>query len=419
MLPRKKIYNIGVINYTICGSDCSIKTTVPAFVSNRMKAKRLVTLLMGTSPAYVRELAQGVAQFNREHSHWVIRFEGHRMEDPPPKWLKNWKGDGILVRVGNRRVAAAVLEAGVPAVAFRWAVATPGIPAIGTDQRAVAAMAVAHLRERGFRLFAACGMPHGAQHPLDERVNAFERIVKDVGFDCDVFEAEPNRTWEQEQERIARWLKSLPKPIGVMACNDERGVQLLNACSRSDLAVPEQVAVLGAGNDDCLCSLAHPPLSSIDMAPRRIGYEAAALLERMMNGERVAATEILIPPRAVVMRHSTDVLATGDQAVVRAAAFIRDHACDGIHLRDVLEHVKLSRWALEPRIKRVLGRTIYREIQRVQIERVKHLLTRTDLPIKQIAAQTGLNYLQYLTRAFGRITGQTPAQYRKQARNPL
>jgi LacI family transcriptional regulator len=109
-------------------------------------------------------------------------------------------------------------------------------------------------------------------------------------------------------------------------------------------------------------------------------------------------------------------LATGDPAVVRAVAFIRDHACEGIHLRDVLNQVKLTRWALEPRIKRVLGRTIYQEIQRVQIERVKDLLTRTDLPIKQIAEQTGFHYLQYLTRAFGRATGETPARYRKQMR---
>ena len=149
------------------------------------------------------------------------------------------------------------------------------------------------------------------------------------------------------------------------------------------------------------------------MGPRRIGYEAAALLERMMNGDHVAPGEILVPPRAVITRHSTDVLATGDQAVVRAVAFIRDHACEGIHLCDVLAHVKLTRWALEPRIKRVIGRTIYQEIQRVQIERVKDLLTRTDLPIKQIAAQSGFRYVQYLTRAFGRTVGQTPAQDRK------
>lgn len=385
---------------------------------NRMKRKRLVALLMGTSPAHVRELAQGVAQFNREHGHWIIRFESHRMDEPPPKWLKTWKGDGILVRVGNRRLAAAVLETGVPAVAFRWAVPTPGIPAIGTDHHAVAEMAAAHLRERGFRHFAACGPAPGVQAPLDERVNAFARVVGGLGFPCGVFQAKPGRTWEQEQAEIVRWLKSLPRPVGIMACNDERGLQVLNACYRAGIPVPEQVAVLGAGNDDCLCSLSHPPLSSMDLAPRRIGCDAAALLERMMDGKCVAAPETLIPPLRVVTRHSTDVLATGDQSVQRAAAFIRSHACDGIHLCDVLDHVKLSRSALERRLKLVLGRTIHQEIRRAQLERVKELLTRSNLPIKQIATQTGFHYLSYLTRAFGHATGRTPAQYRRQARNP-
>ena len=381
-----------------------------------MKAKRTVALLMETSVAYVRELAQGVAQFNREHGHWVIRFEGHRMEDPPPKWLRNWRGDGILVRVGSRGMAAAVRESAVPAVAFRWALPTPGLPSIGTDHRAVARLAAAHLRERGFRHFAVCSLPRGVHPPLDERLDAFVQVVKEFGFHCDAFEAKPNRTWEQEQREIARWLKSLPKPVGALGCNDGRGVQLLNACGRAGLTVPEQVAVLGISNDDCLCSLAHPPMSSIDLGARRIGYGAAALLDRMMNGERVEPREILMAPEAVVTRRSTDVLATGDQAVVRAVAFIRDHACEGIHLRDVLDHMKLTRWALEPRIKRVLGRTMFQEIQRVQLEHVKDLLTRTDLPIKQIAVKTGFKYLQYLTRAFGRATGETPARYRKQMR---
>ena len=156
---------------------------------------------------YVRELAQGVAQFNREHNHWVIRFEDLPMGDPPPGWLKNWKGDGILIRVGDRRVAAAVRATGLPAVAFRWAVPTPGIPAIGTDHRAVSAMAAAHLRERGFRHFAACGLTRGVHPPLDERVDAFVQIVKESGYPCHVFEAKRNCTWEQEQAQIARWLR--------------------------------------------------------------------------------------------------------------------------------------------------------------------------------------------------------------------
>ncbi len=201
-----------------------------------------------------------------------------------------------------------------------------------------------------------------------------------------------------------------------MTCNDTRGLQVLRTCVSIGVAVPDQVAVIGAGNDDCVCSLCHPPLSSVDLAPEIIGYEASALLDRMMGKRRLPAQDIYVPPRGIVTRLSTDVLATPDQAVSKAVGFIRGHACDHILVGDVLEHVNLSRSALEPKLKQVIGRTIHQEIRRVQIERAKALLATTDLPTKQIASQTGFHYVQYLTRVFRKTTGHTPAVYRKRMR---
>jgi len=384
-------------------------------MSGTKNAKRRVALLIGMSPTYVRELAQGVARYNAEHGRWIVHFERCDPEAPPPPWLKTWKGDGILVRVGNRRMGRAVRETGLPAVAFRWATPTPGIPAIGTDQQAVAHLAAAHLRERGFRQFAAVGLARGVQSPLDERLDEFVACLNRDGFPCAVFRADGARFGPQQQQRLARWLRSLPAPLGILAVNDDTGLRVLNGCAQAGLMVPEQAAVLGAGNDDCLCGLAHPPLSSVDLSPRAIGYAAARWLDRLMDGRPIDQQELLVPPAGIVARLSTDVLATDDEAVVRAVAFIRDHACDGIHIADVLRQVKLSRWALEPRMKRVLGRTIYQEILRVQIERVKELLATTELPIKQIAARSGFHYVQYLTRAFRRATGLTPGTFRKRA----
>ena len=381
-----------------------------------MATKRRVALLIETSPTYVRELAHGVAQYNREHGNWVIYLERHGPDAPPPKWLKTWKGDGILVRTGNRRMARAVLATGLPSVAFRWIINAPGLPSIGPDNHAVARMAAAHFRERGFRNFACCGFTEGLQPELDERVHAFVEETGAWEFRCEVFKVDHNRNETREQKRITQWIKSLPKPVGLMACNDTCGLRLLNACAWADIKVPDEVAVVGVSNDDCLCALCHPPLSSIDLAPRSIGYDAAALLDRMMNGARDEAPPILVPPRGVVTRLSTDVIATEDQAVSRAVAFIRDQACNGIHIADVLRHVNLSRSVLEPRLKRSLGRTIHREIQRVQIDRVKELLATTEMPIKQIAVQTGFRYLQYLARVFSKATHQTPARYRKEMR---
>lgn len=381
-----------------------------------MPASRRVALLIEATNAYARGLLHGVARYNHEHARWMVDYEPHGHRELLPKWLKNWKGDGILARIASRRMAKAVLALGVPVVELRRIIVMPRIPSIGPDNQAVAAMAFEHLRERGFRHFGFCGVARGTDAPLDERAGAFLKRLQAAGFPCNVFKAQRNVSLDYEQNQIARWVRSLPKPAGIMTCNDNYGLQVLRACMRGGVTVPEQVAVLGSGNDDCLCDLSQPPLSSIDLAPELIGYEAAALLERMMDGKRPPVQHIQISPQGIVTRLSTDVLATHDQAVARAVGYIREHACHNARVGDVLEDVNLSRSALEPKLKAVLGRTVHQEIRRVQLERVKVLLSTTDLPTKQIAAQIGFRNVQYLARVFRHETRQTLAGYRKQTR---
>jgi LacI family transcriptional regulator len=386
------------------------------FVEDLVAGTRHVALLIEATNAYARGVVRGVAQYNHERAHWAVYFEPHALDSPLPGWLRTWKGDGILARIASRRTAKAVLVAGVPVVDLRRVLAIPGIPSIGPDNQAVARLAAAHLRERGFRHFGFCGVPPG-DPPMDDRTVAFRRCLGEAGYACHVFEPHRNATWDQEQKRIEQWIRSLPKPAGVMTCHDERGLQVLRACARTGVVVPDEVAVIGVGNDDCLCNLAQPPLSSVDLVPRLIGYEAAALLDLLMDGRPPPSPHILVPPRGIVTRLSTDVIATEDQVVAQAMAFIRGHACQRIRIRDVLNHVKLSRSALEPRLKRVVGRTIHQEIARVRIDRAKELLSETDLPTKQVAAQTGFRSVQYLARVFHKATDQTPACYRKQTRS--
>ncbi len=382
-----------------------------------MHKMRSVALLIETSRAYGRGLVRGAARYNREHGQWLTYFQPHGLDDPPPEWLKNWKGDGILVRIGDRRMADAVLQTGLPSVDLRGMIPELAIPLIGVDNRELAQLAADHLLERGFRHFGFCGWTRGVQHCMDERLDCFEQLVEAAGFHCDVFKARraPRKrdAWEKEQEQIAQWIEQLPKPAGVMASNDDRGMQVLDACRRAAVKVPDQVAVIGVDNDEYLCGLSIPPLTSIDVYSDRIGYEAAALLDKMMDGQPAPEGPISVPPRNIVTRQSTDVLATDDLDVVRAVSFIRENACRRISVGDVLKHVDLSCAALEPRMKRVLGRTIYQEIQRVQIERVKELLLGTDLPVKRIARRAGFKYVQHLSRVFSQFTGQTPGQYRK------
>ncbi len=378
--------------------------------------RRRVALLIETSRAYARGVIRGVAKYIGEHGTWAIDFTPRGLSDPPPTWLRGWHGDGILARINDQRMAEAVLHTGAPAIDLRR-VLDLGLPTVGPDDQAVARLAWEHFREHGLRHFAVCGMPHGLQPPLDRRQEYFQQIVQENGLHSERFILRPRRhssqAWDEDQELLASWMKRLPKPVGIYACNDDYGMRLLDACRRGGVLVPEEVAVLGTGNDECLCHLSTPPMSSIDLDSEHIGYRAAELLDQMMAGRARPKEPMFIPPRGVVPRASTDVLATEDEEVIRAVRFIRENACEGIRVSDVLSHVLLSRSTLEPRIKAVLGRTISQEIRYRQIERVKELLRTTDMPLKQIAARTGFRYPEYMMRAFRQATGMTPKQFRK------
>lgn len=379
---------------------------------------RHVAILIETSRAYGRGLLRGVAQYNRERGGWSTYLQPQGLDDPPPRWLAVWKGDGILARINNRRMAKAVVKAGVPVVNLRHTIPGLDLPFLGADNFAIARLAAEHLLERGFRHFAFCGIPPGRHPAMDLRCAHFEQSIKKAGFRCSVFlrTASGAPSWEREEKALADWLRSLPKPVGVMACNDDRGLQVLNAGRGAGLLTPDEVAVISVENDEHLCNLAIPPMTSIDMNAERIGYEAAALLERLMAGRRAPGRIRPVMPRGIITRRSTDVLAVEDLEVASALRFIRENACRRISTSDVLEHAGASRASLARRMKQFTGRTIHGEIQRVQIERVKELLASTDMPIKQISQAAGFRYVQYMTRLFRLTTGHTPARFRRERR---
>ncbi len=336
----------------------------------------------------------------------------------PPRWLETWRGDGIISRWSSPAFAAALRKARVAAVDLTHRGDLFGIPRIASDDRAIGRLAAEHLLERGFRSLAFCGYS-GMRWSRRRQEGFLEAVVGTDGAGR-VYEtpwggpdAEP---WERQQKAIGRWLRRLPRPVGVMACNDDRGLHVLDACRRAGLAVPEEVAVIGVDDDPLLCELCDPPLSSVVPNPERIGYEAAELLDRLMAGEPAGFRERTIPPLGVVTRLSTDVLAVDDARVVAAVRFIREHACHGITVRDVLGHTPLSRTALERHFRRYLGRSPQAEIRAVQLKRVKQLLAETDLKMDQIAELAGFEHPEYLSVVFKRELGLTPGQFRREAR---
>ena len=220
---------------------------------------------------------------------------------------------------------------------------------------------------------------------------------------------------ELEQVRISQWLKSLPRPVGVMTSNDVRGIDVLDACRRWDLRVPEEVAVLGVDDDALLCEICSPPLSSIVPNIERIGSEAAALLERLMGGGKSGFEESFVPPLGITTRRSTDVLSVDDPPFAAAVRFIRENACHGITVGDVLETLPMSRSTLERRFRTYLGHSPQSEIRAVQLARARQLLVETDHPLHRIAELVGFDHPEYFSVLFKREAGQTPGQYRRQA----
>lgn len=377
--------------------------------------RRQVAILIETSNAYARGLLQGVVHYIREHRPWSFHLMEQGRGDDPPPWLAGWKGDGIIARIETPRIARAVVRSGLPAVDLSAARLVPGLPWVETNDEEIARLAAEHLMERGFKRFAFCG---------DARFNwslwresHFAARLKAAGHTCEVYRptAAP-REVAVEAQNLARWLRELPKPVGIMAGYDIRGQQVLDACRGAGLAVPDEVAVIGVDNDALLCELASPPLSSVIPNAHRAGYEAAALLDRLMAGKKVAATAHLITPLGIAERQSTDVLAVDDREVAGAVRYIREHACEGINVSDVLRAVPLSRRVLEQRFQRWLGCTPREEILHVRLGRVKQLLGETELPLYLVAERTGFEHVEYLSVVFKRETGQTPSAWREEAR---
>ena len=370
-----------------------------------MHGRRRVGVFTDYIGAYGRRVLQGVARFAHAHADWSLTTL--RMWSFTPRQdLSRFVIDGMITTVLPRQLEKRVRSGKLATVNVSSNLLKTGLPSVLVDHQLVGQMAAEFFLGRGFRNYAYCGSHEAKYSHL--RGAAFAARLAADGFRCTAVHG--------LGDGLRRMLAREPKPLAILANNDVTAADVLGACLELGIPVPESIAVLGVDDDDLVVSIARPALASIEIPARQLGYEAAALLERLMNGGEPPAAPILLAPSGVIVRASADIFAVDDPDVAEALRFIRENAAAPIRVHDVLGHVALSRRTLERRFVKQLGRTPLAEIHRVHLDRAKRLLIDTDLAIPAVAEAAGFGDDTRFNFMFRRDAGVPPTAYRRKFR---
>ena len=385
-----------------------------AIASPSQDAPRRVALLMDLHIGCCRNLARGVHAYGLEKQNWILR---NSPCDPKVlSFLKNWKPDGVIATVFEPTLGRALARLRRPVIDTAFAIRGLKLPVVDVDHAEVGRLAAEHLCECGYRHFGFLGSRSALYS--EKREASFRQHLTAAGYSLSsflveyLFENLSASSWKRDEPQVRRWLQTLPKPAAIFACNDMAARGLADACRQLRLAVPDEVAILGADDDELESLLTVPPLSSVAIPAKRVGYEAAQTLDRLMSGQRVEDCRFL-PPLHVIVRQSTDTLAIGDLVASAALRFIRNQACQELRVATVAQAVGVGRRELERRFRRSLSRSVLDEIHRVRVERAKDLLAGTNLSMPAIAMRCGFSSPERLTVVFGQLAGLSPTAYRR------
>lgn len=385
-------------------------------------AKPLQIILVGFYDSVGLQMLDGIGGYLRGRPEWDFRLAPGSLERGYAHWVRRmalaWKPDGMIASIRSRSLYNVIARSGVPAVNVSDTFAG-GLPQVIHDNVAIGRMAAGHFLDRGLRHFG-CILLAQAWFSR-QRCQGFRQAVEGAGHSVDVFSGLHKKGNLNDYlglgEGLKAWLRQLPKPVGILANYDYQGQELIWACQHMGLRVPDDVAVVGVGNDERMCLMRSPALSSIDTQAWRIGFEAAKRLHRILRRGRSPKAPVLIAPLRAVPRQSSDILAMADKEVAAAVRFIRDNACKrSIGVSEILAEVTVSRRSLERRFAEVVGRSPHEEIDRVRLSRARELLAGTDRKIPQVAEQTGFARHENLCVFFKRKTGLTPSRFRAESR---
>ncbi|MEX0652757.1 MAG: DNA-binding transcriptional regulator [Phycisphaeraceae bacterium] len=400
------------------GGAAESKPAVPK--GRRSAPTRHVLLLVDSQSAHGRACIRGIARYARNHGGWIIqhRFPGQApMLTPDAPSTRAWSG--VIARIGTPQDVEIVRRLNRPTVDLMGAVRMKRVAVVEVDHRRIVELAVDHLVANGLAHLGFCGV---AGLPFsDRREQCFNASHVSSDITLHTYKASTatlaplegaEQRWLHDRQQLLAWLKSLPKPVGIVACNDTRARHVLEACISAAIDVPGEVCVVGVDNDDVTCELCTPMLSSVDPNPEAVGFEAARVLDEMMQGRPPSAEPTLIPPLGVEKRASSEVQAFQHRDLNEAIRFIREHCSKNINVGSVVAEVGKSRATLQRRFRQHLGCTLHDYIQRQRMERVKRLLLETNYTAAQIARMLDFRTSTYLTLAFRKQVGMTPGQFR-------
>ena len=388
-------------------------------MSNDMKSQTKIAVLIGLHHAYGREVFRGIRSYAHPGTDWVIRCCPDQ-DDESLRMIREWQPAGIIAHIGPTSDVVKLKALGIPIVVTGSACKS-SLPSVAIDDVAIGKLAAEHLMNLGLTYFGFFG--HSALEYSRGRQEGFFSTLQQREFSClihDESRPKPGKdylSWRTADERMRKWLAALPKPAGVLAYVDTDAIQLAENCLAIGIQVPEEVTLMGVDNDEALCLTTYPPLTSVACPLHQLGYEAAAMLERLMNaglGTTTACESIVLPPTGVIIRKSTEMLAIEDPIIAKALRYIREHSCAGLRVDDLIQIIPMSRRAFERRFAKLVGRSPLEEIYRCRIDHAKLLLRDTHLPMPEVAEKAGFSDAKRLSAIFKEKTGQSPTSYRKQ-----
>ena len=381
-----------------------------------------VLIISDFTESFSHKLLAGLVDYSRRKEQWIVR----RM---PPSYkakigipgvirvAKEWEVDAVIAQFEPTDEVDLFAENGIVAIAQDYKKKFSSIPNVTGDYLGTGRMAARFFIDRGFRNFGFFGFNDVCWS--DERCEGFRREVEEAGFGGSFYAyrmQEIEMVWHYQRNRLREWLATVPKPIAIMACDDNQGSNLIEACHDTGIKIPSEVSVIGVDNDEALCSLGSTTLTSVQMDIERGGWEAAALVERLVADPKAPVADVVLKPIKIVERMSTAAFATDDQQILKAILFIHQNVLKKISVGDVMAEAALSRRLLERRFKSVTGKTLYEYITELKLKHFAEQLQETDLQVMEIALSMGENDTKSISRRFKQIYGCTPGEWRERQR---